>query len=301
MERDLSHHQDEGVVYRVGSRSRGWTLERFLQERIPRLDLDQIREAIRVRVKLSWAKTFEPETLVEVGGDVHVGFPPLEELPLDLEVATLFEDEVLLAVDKPSGLLVHPTSYRRQNTLTRILERRLGYGLYMVHRLDRDTSGVFLLTKTKDAAQRLTKDFELRRVEKEYLAWTRGEISSDSGRMDSPLAKVRFTPEGMKREIASSEAEGEEALTEFSIETRTGGCTLVRLFPRTGRTHQLRVHLASIGHPILGDKLYGSKDEASRLLLHAAKLTFEHPVTGRRVTVASPIPAGFGPDRRSHG
>lgn len=293
MDRDLSHHRDEEAVFRVGPGSKGWTLERYLHERIPKLPQEQLREAIRTRVRLSWGEPAQPQALVRVGGEVLVGFRPDEEGPPAPPIAVLMEDDAVLVVDKPSGVLVHPVSYRRHNTLTRILERERGYGLYMVHRLDRDTSGVFLLAKRREAAQRLTKDFELRRVEKEYFAWVEGELASSEGSIETPLAKVQFTSQGMRREIAAQGEAGEEARTEFRVEAKEKSRTLVRLFPHTGRTHQLRVHMASIGHPILGDKLYGHGDSAPRLMLHAARLGFEHPASGKRVRVEAPLPADW--------
>lgn len=293
MNRDLSHHRDEGVVYRVTPRNKGWTLQLFLQERIPRLEPELLRKAIHSRVFVSWATVADPDAEVEVGGDVRVEFPQEELGPPLPPIAVLFEDEFVLLVDKPSGVLVHPTSYRRQNTLTRFLERERGYGLYMVHRLDRDTSGVFLIAKRKEAAQRLTKDFELRRVEKEYLAWVAGEPIESRGEIRTPLAKVEFSREGMRRSVAKEGDEGEAAYTEYRLLRAEPGRSLVQLVPHTGRTHQLRVHMASIGHPILGDKVYGDVASAPRLLLHAARLGFEHPGNGKRMSVQAPLPVDW--------
>ena len=294
-DRSLRHHLDEAITYCVGQKQGGQRLDDFLRERIPRLSRERIHEMIRVRVRLSWAGEAQPDTPVRVGGEVKVGFPPLEEAPLDPRIPAVFEDTDLLAVDKPPGFLVHPTSYCRKNSLTRILERRLGQRRYAVHRLDRATSGLLLLAKEKEAARRLGLDFKLHRVGKEYVALVEGEVGDAKGVIEKPLGRAYFTPQGIRRDVAADPSGGETALTGFLVERRLAGRTLLRLFPRTGRTHQIRVHLASIGHPVVGDRLYGPEGAAAsnRLFLHSLALDLEHPREGRRMRLEAPLPEGF--------
>lgn len=293
-ESPLQHHLDEGCIYHVGPRNRGWRLDDFLSERIPRLSHERIYEMIRTRVTLSWGETPTPETIVSVGGDITVGFQKTDETELDLAVPILFEDEDLLAVDKPSGILVHPTSYCRKNALTRILERQRQARLYMVHRLDRDTSGVFLLTKTKSAAQKLSFEFQKRSVDKEYSALVWGHVNWEQTTIEKNLGRMFFTPNGIRRNIAAPADSGESAITECRLEEKFTDRSLLRLIPKTGRTHQLRIHLCSIGHPIVGDKLYGNENPLQTpLRLHARTLSFSHPQSGTRTSIESKLPIHF--------
>jgi 23S rRNA pseudouridine1911/1915/1917 synthase len=212
-------------------------------------------------------------------------------------VPVRYEDEHLVVVAKPAGLVTHPTAGRRTGTL---VNRLLGMGIPLapaggsfrpgiVHRLDAGTSGVLVVAKTDEAFAALRELFRDHRVERRYLTLVRGAVANDSFSVDAPLGR-------RAARIVVDATEGRRAETRFEVRQRLAAATLLEATPRTGRTHQIRVHLASIGHPILGDRTYGgSGDDARRLglgrpFLHAEHLAFDHPVTGRRVEVDEPLP-----------
>lgn len=203
-----------------------------------------------------------------------------EDLPLEI----LYEDDSLIVLNKQSGMLVHPTSRERHGTVANALlghwrgeNRRPTFP----HRLDRDTSGVLLVAKDPAAATSLALQFENREVSKEYMALLDGHVT-EPREIDAPIGRVGGeTPPWQVR------SEGRPSLSRLWPVTVQDTATLVRLEPVTGRTNQLRIHCASIGHPILGDRLYGGP-AAPRLCLHASQIQFRHPVSGQRMTLASP-------------
>jgi RluA family pseudouridine synthase len=189
-----------------------------------------------------------------------------------------FEDEHLLVVEKPAGLLVHPTGVVRGGTLVEQVADYLGFAPGLPHRLDRDTTGLVVLTKTPVASASLGRQFAARRVAKQYLALVHGtpvaaRISAPIGRDDAARPAWRVC------------AHGKPAETDLDV-VRPATMSLVRLTPITGRTHQLRIHCAHVGHPIVGDDWYGSPTR-TRLHLHAASLVVNHPADGRRIAFAS--------------
>ncbi|MFZ0975138.1 MAG: RluA family pseudouridine synthase [Solirubrobacteraceae bacterium] len=204
-----------------------------------------------------------------------------------------YEDEYLLVVDKPAGVVVHPARGHWAGTLAQALEGRAAGGedswrAGIVHRLDRDTSGLLVVAKN-DAVHRALKSLlARRRLRREYLALVDGHPSARTGTIDAPIGRHR-----RDRKLMSIDTdEPREARTHFEIERLLPGTALLRVTLETGRTHQIRVHLAAIGHPVAGDPQYGSRGELglSRQFLHAARLAFEHPVTSEPVDVTSPLP-----------
>jgi 23S rRNA pseudouridine1911/1915/1917 synthase len=296
------------TVFVVGPKDGGERLDRFLSARIPGLSRSRIQQAIRTRITLSWGVRARPATPVRPGGEVRIGWVPLPEPPIDLNVPLLAQGAGWMAVDKPPGVPVHPVNRVRENSLIRILRRQAGDdGLRLVHRLDRETSGVLLVARDPAAARHLSMAFERGRVRKEYLAVVHGELAGCSGRVDLPIGAAS----GSEVFVRRGTGEGQRAVTDWRVERRLAGRTLVRVFPETGRRHQIRVHLAAIGHPVLGDLLYGCGDGAYlrlvreghdpraladgplRQLLHAARLTFPDPETGEPRTVDAPLPGDF--------
>jgi len=292
----------------VGKREGGKRLDRFLGERIPGLSRARIQAAIRERVTVSWEAAVRPSMPVRPGGTVHVGYTPVPEEPLQLEFPILVRGAGWLAVDKPAGIVVHPVNKVRENSLIRMLRRQEGdEQLRLVHRLDRETSGALLVALDPATAGTLSQAFMNGTVRKEYLALVRGAVESDAGRIDLPIGDDAGSEIYTKRAAGS----GQPARTDWQVERRLPGRTLLRLFPRSGRRHQLRVHLAAIGHPILGDLLYGRPDEhyldlvrgagdaresdggPRRQLLHSARLEFDDPADGARVAVEAPLPDDF--------
>ncbi len=212
-------------------------------------------------------------------------------------VPVRYEDEHLAVVVKPAGMVTHPTASRRAGTL---VNRLLGMGLPLsrvggedrpgiVHRLDAGTSGLLVVAKDDQTHRRLARMLAEREIHREYLALVRGEVPHDSFTVDAPLGR-------RNARVAVRRGTGVEAATDLQVRERLAGTTLLVATPRTGRTHQIRVHLQSAGHPILGDRAYGGGgDDARRLglsrpFLHAWRLGFAHPVTGRRVEVEEPLP-----------
>jgi 23S rRNA pseudouridine1911/1915/1917 synthase len=212
-------------------------------------------------------------------------------------VPVRYEDDHLLVVAKPAGMVTHPTSARRGGTL---VNRLLGMGAPLssvggpdrpgiVHRLDAGTSGLIVVAKDDDTHRALTELLTARLVERVYLALVRGSVADDSFTIEAPMARA-----GARMVVRR--LGGREAETGFEVAERLEGATLLEARPRTGRTHQIRVHLAAIGHPILGDGAYGGGGDDTRRLgltrpfLHAFRLSFDHPVTGRRVEVEEPLP-----------
>lgn len=233
-----------------------------------------------------------------------------EDLYVETGYAILYEDEFFLVVDKPAPLPVHAVGRFKQKNLLSLLIRDLqpgGEGLRIVNRLDSETSGLVLVAKSAQMAGRLGILFENRQVEKEYHAVVFGAPEARSGTISASL--------GLKvdsgHNIRSSDPEGEKAQTDYQVLSSTGGYSLLKAMPRTGRTHQIRAHFSFLGHPIVGDKIYidpkiferyiqeGWVEEmrpivkAERLLLHASGLEFCHPVTGERVKFTSEIPPCF--------
>ena len=202
-------------------------------------------------------------------------------------IKVLYEDDWLMAVDKPAGMLSAPGKLDVESLPQLLMRERPGEQLHVVHRLDMATSGVLLLAKSMEMCTTLQRMFAARQVSKCYVAWLQGNVASDAGTIGLPLR-----PDFEHRPFqVVDEAQGKEAITRYEVVERRDGLTLVRFYPLTGRTHQLRVHAAhrcGLNAPIVGDPLYGTP--GARLMLHAQSLTFTHPVTAHRITITAPAP-----------
>jgi len=295
--------------FEVGERDRGKRLDHFLHERIPGLSRARIQRAIEVRVTLSWGVRARAATPVRPGGAVDVGHTPLVEDVVDVPLPILARGAGWLAVNKPAGIVVHPVNTVRENSLIRMLRRQEGSpDLRLAHRLDRETSGVLLVAEDAATASALSTAFAEGRVGKEYLAVVNGAIAGESGTIDLSIGEDAKRRVYVRREVKNG---GERAVTRWRVERRLAAATLLRLFPETGRRHQLRVHLAAIGHPILGDILYGRPDAdyldlvsgtrdarrdegaPARQLLHCARLDFAQPSGAGDASVEAPPPPDF--------
>ena len=210
--------------------------------------------------------------------------------PEDIPVPVVFEDEHLLVVDKPAGLVVHPGAGNRSGTLVNaLLSRGIAGGEDperpgVVHRLDRDTSGLVMLAKGEEAYSELVAALSGRRVRRVYRALVVGEGLPATGTVDSPVGRDPTNPTLMAAGV------GKPAVTHFEVLHEAAGHTMLRVRLQTGRTHQIRVHLSAIGHPVYADPLYGKAVPDRRLWLHAEHLAFLHPVTGQALEFGSPIP-----------
>jgi tRNA pseudouridine32 synthase/23S rRNA pseudouridine746 synthase len=200
-------------------------------------------------------------------------------------LALLHEDAHLLVLDKPSGLLTVPAKPPGEQDCLEARLRAAFPEALLVHRLDRDTSGVIAFARTRLAQRHLGWQFERRQVTKSYVARVAGRVAGESGRVDLPLACD--WPNRPRQMVTPA---GKPAVTDWEVVAREPGATRLRLAPLTGRSHQLRVHLAALGHPILGDPLYGDPAAAARLQLHAESLGFRHPLGGAHVVLRSEAP-----------
>ena len=218
--------------------------------------------------------------------------PPRQQAPDELELRIAYEDEHLLVVDKPAGLVVHPGAGHATGTLVQGL---LGRGVTggdparpgIVHRLDRDTSGLLVVSLTQEAYDGLQSLVRRRGLERDYLALVRGRPRSRRGRIEAPLGRDRRDPTRISLDADSPK----DAVTHFEVLELLPGHTLLRVTLETGRTHQIRVHLAAIGLPVAGDPVYGIPEPGlDRQFLHAARLAFRHPVTDAQVEATSPLP-----------
>jgi 23S rRNA pseudouridine1911/1915/1917 synthase len=210
----------------------------------------------------------------------------------DPRLAIAYQDEHLLVVDKGPGLVVHPARGHREDTLSQLLAPLLAGGeperAGIVHRLDRDTSGLLVVSRSQEVHRRLQAALAGRRIEREYLALVEGRPPARTGTIEAPIGR----DPRIRTRMAVGGLSPREARTHFTLERALAGSSLLRLRLETGRTHQIRVHLQAIGHPVLGDPEYGTPGTLGleRQFLHATRLAFEHPLTGRRVDVSSPLP-----------
>jgi len=228
--------------------------------------------------------------------------PQAEDIPLEI----LYEDADLAVVVKPCGMVVHPAAGNEDGTLVNALLHHLdslgGIGGELrpgiVHRLDKDTSGLLLVAKNDAAQLALSQQLQDRLMEKHYRALVDGNFKEDSGRVNEPIARSK-----KDRKKMAIDPEGREAITDWQVLERGRGVTLVDVHILTGRTHQIRVHMKHLGHPVCGDPIYGSPRGAKvpRLMLHAWSLAFTHPATGERMTFTAPLPAEFVKGLHSNG
>ena len=225
--------------------------------------------------------------------------PPLRAVPEEIPLRVLYEDAAVVAIDKPAGMVVHAGAGVHSGTLVNALLHRFGAlsGVGgelrpgIVHRLDRFTSGVLLVAKTDAAHRALAAQFNAREVEKTYLALAVGEVRGERGRIEKPIARDPVRRVRMTARLAG----GRAAWSEYRVLRRLPGYTLLEVRIGTGRTHQIRVHLASLGHPVAGDRLYGAPADPpgqpapGRYFLHAHRIGFRQPSTGEKITVVSPL------------
>jgi len=299
----------------VAEEHAGRRLDAYLAERFPRYSRVHLRRVIDAKGVTVNGKRTKAAYHLRQGERVMIFLPELpregpqpEDIPLDV----LYEDESLVAVNKQPGMVVHPGKGHWSGTLTAALAHhfeslstvggptRPG----IVHRLDRDTSGVIIVAKNDQTHLDLARQFERRSVKKEYLAVVAGVLDRDRDLVEQPIAAHPTHRERMA--IRADHATSRHARTFYEVQERFDGFTVVRVFPKTGRTHQIRIHLAHVGCPVLCDRLYGGRSEITRgeirrrpedrhvlldrMALHAQRLALTHPATGRTLELAAPLP-----------
>jgi 23S rRNA pseudouridine1911/1915/1917 synthase len=308
----MGGHQTIDV--RLEAAQMGWRLDRALAAAVPTLSRERLKALIRSgAVETGGAAIRDPATKVKGGEDYRITVPeprPAHNEAQDIPLTILFEDEHLLVVDKPAGLVVHPAAGNLDGTLVNALLHHCGGSLSgiggvarpgIVHRIDKDTSGLLVVAKTDVAHEGLAKQFAAHSVDRRYLALVSGVPKTSGGSVDAALAR---SPTNRKK-IAIVDPKdlarrGKRAVTHWKRLRILHDAALVECRLETGRTHQVRVHMASIGHPLLGDPVYGRSGKSHgkllnglgfhRQALHAAELGFTHPVTKNRLSFSSPMP-----------
>ena len=281
----------------VDEGSNGERLDRFLASTRPDVSRSVIQREIRAgNVHVAGNAVHRPAHRLRNGEVIAWTLPeaaPLSPAPIPLSI--LFEDDALLALDKPVDLVVHPGAGTHKTTLVEglLATRNLPASddpsrPGIVHRLDKGTSGVMVVAKTDRALDSLKEQFAERMVAKSYLAVVEGTIEEDEGRIDAPVGRDPARPSRM-----TVLPRGRPAQSEFQVLNRSEDRTLLWVRPRTGRTHQIRTHLRYIGHPVLGDEVYGGSVPASRMFLHAWRLVVRHPETGETLRFEAPPPSAF--------
>lgn len=303
----------DAVVLRfvVPSELAGLRLDRFVQHRMPRLTRTRAQKIVRSSAFRLDGQRRRPSDIVRRGEIVYLVRERFEEPATPLHFGVIHEDEAVLVVDKPAGLPMHPTATYHKHTLSYLLRTRYEpAGLFVpriAHRLDRETSGIVVCARSLPAERQLKKAFERHEIDKSYLAVVRGQLPAPCGDIALPMSPVR---EGL-HVLMEINPEGLTAFTHYEVLDQTATHALVALFPRSGRQHQLRVHLAALGCPIVGDKLYGPEREApfleyietgmtpqlrerlghERQALHAHTLTFTHPERKTRFRAVATLPS----------
>jgi 23S rRNA pseudouridine1911/1915/1917 synthase len=279
----------------------GTRLDHYLQQHLTDFSRARIQAWIRDGGVLVNGAPAKASAHLRGGERIEVtpaDLPPLKASPEDLPIEILYEDDAVIAVNKPAGVVVHAGAGAHSGTLVNRLVHhfqslsKIGGDLRpgIVHRLDRGTSGVLLVARTDAAHRNLAAQFAGRTVEKTYLALVQGRVAAESGRIDKPIAR-----DPAKRiRMTARLGHGREAHSEYRVRQRFPHFTFLEVRIGTGRTHQIRAHLASIGHPVAGDRVYGARPFPAmpdRVFLHAWRIAFDTPSGGGRVAVESPLPA----------
>ncbi|MBA3963511.1 MAG: RluA family pseudouridine synthase [Chthoniobacterales bacterium] len=280
----------------------GWRLDRFLAQALPQFSRARLQEWIRIGAVTWQGKKPRPRETIRAGDVVRLVEPPLEAIADEAEAIPLhilFEDDDLLVVDKPAGLVVHPGAGNQTHTLVNALlhhcthlsgiggKERPG----IVHRLDKQTSGAMVVAKNDATHKELSRQFADREITKIYLTLVTGDFRRRHGTIDASIGRH---PQHRKKMAVNLER-GRTARTDYRVLETHGGVSLVECTLHSGRTHQIRVHLHHLGHPVLGDSLYGRNRQMSapRQMLHSWKLGFTHPRTTERKLFEAEIPEDF--------
>ncbi|MFY9268532.1 MAG: RluA family pseudouridine synthase [Candidatus Manganitrophaceae bacterium] len=279
-------------------------IDLYMMKRGTPLSRSRIQKLIEEGQILVNGRPTKPSYRVRPGDRIALTIPPpapLEIVPEALPLDVLYEDEVLLVLNKAAGMVVHPAPGHDRGTMVHALLHHCkdltGIGGRerpgIVHRLDKETSGVMVIAKTDAAHQRLSKQFKQHTIDRRYLTIVCGKVSKHSGKIILPIGRDRID----RKKISARTAHPREAETRYVVLERFRVATFLEIFPQTGRTHQIRVHLAHLGHPVVGDKAYGGRTarlfeiNVDRQMLHAERLGFIHPTRGERMTFSAPIPA----------
>ena len=315
----MSTKNVDGQNFLTGPADAGQRIDRFLSDNLIDVSRSRIQKLIIGGKVLVRGKCVSKHYRL-LGGDMidicglstESGQADIEPEAIDLKI--IYEDPHMLIISKEAGMLVHPASGNNEHTLVNALlyhcrdlsrlsgDDRAG----IVHRLDRDTSGLLIVAKSESVHTKLSDMFKNRTIKKTYIALVAGRFEEENGHIDLPIGRSRMD----RKKMAIAADRGRQALTDFEVAQELGQATLLNIFPGTGRTHQIRVHMSYIGHPIIADKIYGNSGTArlakiiglKRQFLHAAKLKFAHPVSGKEMEFTDKLPEDLaGPLKRLRG
>ena len=281
-------------------------MDRWLSENLADLSRSRVQKLIENgNVLLNSRVCNSKKAKIVLGDKIEITIPELEKLdltPENIPLDILYEDEHLIIVNKPAGMVVHPAPGHYTGTLVHALlyhcDTLAGIGGVerpgIVHRLDKDTTGAIVVAKSDRAHQDLQAQIKAKTARREYWGIVYGSFSAESGKIDLPISRH---PSDRKKMAVVPPEKGREAVTHWQVLERIGNYSLMQFLLETGRTHQIRVHCAHLGHPLLGDSTYGSnrslKVNLSGQALHARQLSLIHPVTRESITAIAPLPAEF--------
>ena len=281
-------------------------LDVFLVESLPQLSRARVQALIKEGAVMVNAKSAKPSQALNPADTIHVTIPddkPAEAQPEDLPLDVMYEDEHLAVLNKASGMVVHPAEGNETGTMVNALLHRFGPlssigGVArpgIVHRLDKETSGCIVVARNDETHRALTEQFSGRTTDKFYLAVVQGTPQPAAGTVQTNIGR---NPHDRQKMAVVPEPAGKFAHTDYRLLRSLGMSSLVECHLHTGRTHQIRVHMKHLGHPLLGDATYGRparQQDVPRVMLHAWKLSIDHPATGERLHFSAPIPAEFAP------
>lgn len=293
----------EEIILTPSPDDAGQRLDKYISEVCDNISRSYAAKLAEEKYIVCSGKNLDKKYKIKGGEEITINLPEPEILdasPENIPLNVVYEDNDVIVINKPQGMVVHPAPGNPDGTLVNALMYHCKGSLSeingcirpgIVHRIDKDTSGLLVAAKNNAAHQFLCAELKERKTVRKYLALVNGRIKEDSGRIDKPIA--RNPADRKKMAVVSG---GREAVTNYKVIERFYGYTLVECALETGRTHQIRVHMASIGHSIVGDKTYGIKKERFNLagqLLHAATIGFTHPVTGVYMEFSSDLPEYF--------
>ncbi len=317
----LDDDEDQVVTLKIRRRLPGRRIDKHLHDRFARMSRTLIQRLIKQGAITVNGKPTKASYELNAGDEVRLVVPgpePNEVIPEPIPIEIIYEDREMLAVNKQAGIICHPARATQRGTLANGLAyyaETLSHGddpfrPGIVHRLDKNTTGVMLVAKTDEAHWRLALQFERRTTQKEYLAIVEGQVQLDGDLIDAPIGgHPKVKDKYVVVDAAGDTGNGKEAITRYEVVERFTGFTLVRLFPKTGRTHQLRVHMSYIGYAMVSDPMYGGHfiteaqlsgrrgDPASPIIgrqaLHAYQISFSHPIREQPMTLQANLPEDF--------
>lgn len=296
--------EENKLSFQVKPSEAGQRIDRYLSEKLPDLTRSYLQKLIGEGFVLQKGKPVKNGTKTLAGEQIEVTVPEAEEpeiLPEDIPLDILYEDADVILVNKPKDMVVHPAAGHYSGTLVNALMYHCRDGLSgingvlrpgIVHRIDKDTTGVLVVCKNDKAHNALAEQLKEHTITRRYRAIVCGNLKEDEGTVDAPLGRH---PQDRKK-MAIVRQGGRQAVTHYRVLERFGSYTYIECRLETGRTHQIRVHMASLGHPLLGDEVYGRTKSPFHLegqTLHAMVLGFQHPTTGEYVEFEAPLPAYF--------